>query len=94
MDRQREDAADGAIFWADVVPTTHHAQPPYIMAYDLDQTRSYQSRSRWLARAADAGWTGLFYHDADHAFARVRRADATGPGRPARERYVVDPIEA
>ena len=26
----------GAPFWADVVPTTHHIQPPYIMAYDLN----------------------------------------------------------
>ena len=64
---------DTAIFWADVVPTTHHIQPPYIMAYDLDQTRSYESRSRWLARAADLAWIGMFYHDADEAFGRVRR---------------------
>jgi glyoxylase-like metal-dependent hydrolase (beta-lactamase superfamily II) len=73
-----------AIFWADVVPTGHHVQPAYIMAYDIDVPRSYASRSRWLARAADEGWIGLLYHDVDHAFGRVRR-----DGR----RYAFEPIE-
>ena len=62
-----------ALFWADVVPTAHHIQPPYIMAYDIDVPRSFDSRSRWLARASGEGWIGMFYHDADHAFGRVRR---------------------
>ncbi len=68
-----EDLDDGAIFWSDVVPTAHHVQPPYIMAYDLDVARSFAVRSEWLARAAERGWTGCFYHDVDHAFGRVRR---------------------
>ncbi len=63
-----------AVFWSDVVPTTHHVQPPYIMAYDIDVVRSFEVRSRWLERAAERGWTGLFYHDADLAFARLERA--------------------
>lgn len=69
-----EEPGETAIFWTDVVPTTHHVQPAYIMAYDIDVPRSYASRSRWLARAAEQGWLGLFYHDVDHAFGRVRRA--------------------
>jgi glyoxylase-like metal-dependent hydrolase (beta-lactamase superfamily II) len=72
-----------AIFWADVVPTTHHIQPRYIMAYDLDVPRSFAARSTWLARAADAGWLGLFYHDAEHAFGRVRREG---------KRYAFEPL--
>jgi glyoxylase-like metal-dependent hydrolase (beta-lactamase superfamily II) len=79
-----EDPGDTAIFWADVVPTTHHIQPPYIMAYDLDQTRSYEARSHWLAKAAAGGWLGLFYHDAEHAFGRLRREG---------ERYALDRVE-
>ncbi len=68
-----EGPGDTAIFWADVVPTSHHIQPPFIMAYDIDAVRSHETRSKWLARAADEGWIGLFYHDADHAFGRIRR---------------------
>ena len=75
---------DTAVFWADVVPTTHHVQPPYIMAYDIDVPRSFESRSKWLARAAEDGWIGLFYHDAETPFGRVH-AD----GR----RYCFEPVD-
>lgn len=70
-----------AIFWSDVVPTAHHIQPPYIMAYDLDVPRSFEVRSEWLARAAEKNWIGLFYHDVDHPFGRIVR----GPKRYAFE---------
>ena len=69
-----EDGPGGAaIFWSDVVPTAHHVQPPYIAAYDIDVVRSFEVRSKWIARAADAGWTGLFYHDVDRPFGRIER---------------------
>jgi len=65
---------DTAVFWADVVPTSHHIQPAYIMAYDIDVARSFESRRRLLERAAAEDWMGLFYHDEQHAFGRLRRA--------------------
>ncbi len=74
---------DTAIFWSDVVPTTHHIQPPYIMAYDIDVVRSFDVRSRWLERAASLGWIGLFYHDVDHPFGRIA---STG------RRYSLEPL--
>jgi glyoxylase-like metal-dependent hydrolase (beta-lactamase superfamily II) len=64
---------DTAVFWSDVVPTTHHVQPAYIMAYDIDVVRSFEQRSKYLERAAREGWIGLFYHDVDHAFGRILR---------------------
>ncbi|MCP5021037.1 MAG: MBL fold metallo-hydrolase [bacterium] len=63
------------IFWADVVPTTHHIQPPYIMAYDMNVEVSFDVRSDWLQRAADGGWIGLFYHDESTPFARITKPD-------------------
>lgn len=82
-----DEPGDTAIFWGDVVPTTHHVQPPYIMAYDIDVARSFASRSHWLERAAEGGWLGLFYHDEQHAFGRLstdgrRYALAVEPGEP------------
>jgi glyoxylase-like metal-dependent hydrolase (beta-lactamase superfamily II) len=62
-----------AIFWSDVVPTTHHVQPAYIMAYDLDVARSFEVRSEWISRAAERGWIGMFYHDETQAFGRIVR---------------------
>ena len=68
-----DEPGDTAIFWADVVPTAHHVQPPYIMAYDIDVVRSFDVRKQWLERVADEGWIGLYYHDPDIAFGRLRR---------------------
>jgi glyoxylase-like metal-dependent hydrolase (beta-lactamase superfamily II) len=70
-----DEPGETAIFWSDVVPTTHHVQPPFIMAYDIDVVRSFSVRSEWLARAEEAGWIGLFYHDVDVPFARLERAN-------------------
>ena len=72
-----------AIFWSDVVPTTHHIQPPYIAAYDIDVPRSFEVRSEWIERAASSGWIGLFYHDVDHPIGRIARAG---------KRYALEPI--
>jgi glyoxylase-like metal-dependent hydrolase (beta-lactamase superfamily II) len=79
LDEERDDAA---IFWSDVVPTAHHIQPPYIMAYDIDVLRSYEQRSKWLARAAERNWLGLFYHDEHTAFARLARDGKRYVARP------------
>jgi glyoxylase-like metal-dependent hydrolase (beta-lactamase superfamily II) len=68
-----DEPGDTAVFWSDVVPTTHHIQPPYIMAYDVDVPLSYEQRSIWLERAAKEGWLGLFYHDVDHPFGRLKQ---------------------
>ncbi|MDG1491673.1 MAG: MBL fold metallo-hydrolase [Planctomycetota bacterium] len=68
-------AGDGlsAAFWGDLIPTTHHIQPPYIMAYDMDVSQSFSMRTEWLAKAADEGIVGLSYHDPDRAFTRLER---------------------
>ncbi|MBL8860102.1 MAG: MBL fold metallo-hydrolase [Planctomycetes bacterium] len=68
-----EGSGDTAVFWSDVVPTSHHIQPSYVMAYDLDVVRSFEQRSEWIARAAENAWIGMLYHDTDHAFGRIRR---------------------
>lgn len=68
-----EEGAEGAIFWGDVVPTSHHVQPAYIMAYDINASRSFEVRSEWIAKAADAGWLGCFYHDREHPFGYLER---------------------
>lgn len=81
----RGEGDDVAVFWSDVVPTRHHVQPPYIMAFDIDVVRSFEVRSEWLARAADGRWIGLFYHDLEEPFGRLVRE-----GR----RYAFEPLAA
>jgi glyoxylase-like metal-dependent hydrolase (beta-lactamase superfamily II) len=63
-----------AVFWSDVCPTSHHIQPPYIMAYDIDVVRSFEQRRRLFGEAADQGWLSLFFHDSTRPLARLTRA--------------------
>jgi glyoxylase-like metal-dependent hydrolase (beta-lactamase superfamily II) len=79
------EGSERAIFWSDVVPTTHHVQPPYIMAYDLDVVRSFEVRSQWLEQAARGGWLGMFFHDEHVPFARIARDG---------KRYRCEPVSA
>ncbi|MFT7676813.1 MAG: glyoxylase-like metal-dependent hydrolase (beta-lactamase superfamily II) [Planctomycetota bacterium] len=66
--------SERAVFWADIVPTAHHAvHPAYIMAYDINAELSYNVRARLLGAAADENWLGLCYHDPDVAFFRLER---------------------
>ena len=62
-----------AAFWGDLIPTAHHVQPPYIMAYDVDVPRSFEMRTKWLAKAADEGIIGLSYHDPTRPFTTLAR---------------------
>ncbi len=68
-----DDSSPTAAFWGDLIPTTHHIQPPYIMAYDVDVPRSFEMRTKWLARAADEGLIGMSYHDSARPFTRLER---------------------
>lgn len=51
-------------FLADLVPTTSHVRPPWIMAYDLEPLRTLESKKRLLPQAAREGWWLVFEHDA------------------------------
>jgi glyoxylase-like metal-dependent hydrolase (beta-lactamase superfamily II) len=60
-----------AVFWADLVPTTAHAALPWIMGYDLYPLETLESKKRWLPRAVEGGWLGIFEHDAVDPLGRV-----------------------
>ncbi len=77
-----------AVFWADLVPTTAHVQLPWIMSYDLYPLTTLEEKKRWLPRAAQGGWLGIFEHDAEVPLARVVE------DRPGRFRAVPEPAEA
>jgi glyoxylase-like metal-dependent hydrolase (beta-lactamase superfamily II) len=79
--------ADGegetAVFWGDVVPTSHHIQPAFIMAYDIDVVRSFEQRSKWIARASEGDWLNFYYHDEHFAAGRISKPE---------RRYVSAPL--
>ena len=53
-----------AIFLADLVPTTAHIPPAWIMGYDLYPMLTLENKKKWIAEIARQGWLALFCHDA------------------------------
>jgi glyoxylase-like metal-dependent hydrolase (beta-lactamase superfamily II) len=55
----------------DLLPTTHHLDPTWVMAYDLDPVRGIAEKKRFLERAVPEGWQVIFTHDHERPLARV-----------------------
>ncbi|PWU02548.1 MAG: MBL fold metallo-hydrolase [Terriglobia bacterium] len=58
-------------FFSDLVPTTAHTQPTWVLAFDLYPLESIENKQRWLAAAAEGGWICAFSHDSEVDFARI-----------------------
>jgi glyoxylase-like metal-dependent hydrolase (beta-lactamase superfamily II) len=60
-------------FLSDMVPTAAHVQPSWVAAFDLYPLQTIETKSDWLARAADHNWVCGFAHDPSVDFARITR---------------------
>jgi glyoxylase-like metal-dependent hydrolase (beta-lactamase superfamily II) len=52
-----------AFFFADLVPTTAHLPPAWIMSYDLYPMTTLEQKKRWIPETIREGWLALFGHD-------------------------------
>jgi glyoxylase-like metal-dependent hydrolase (beta-lactamase superfamily II) len=74
-----ESCGQHACYISDLVPTSAHLDPTWVMAYDLDPLRTIAERHRFYARAIPEQWLIIFTHDHATPFATL----AEGPrGRP------------
>jgi hypothetical protein len=48
---------------SDLIPTSAHLDPTWVMGYDLDPVTCIEQRKRFLARAIPEEWLVLFTHD-------------------------------
>ena len=62
-------------FLADLVPTTSHVRPGWIMAYDLEPLVTLDHKTRLLPIAARDNWQLIFEHDAAQPLARLEQQD-------------------
>jgi glyoxylase-like metal-dependent hydrolase (beta-lactamase superfamily II) len=62
-----------AVYWADLMPTTAHLKPAWVMGYDLFPHDVASLKERWLAEAARERWVNVFEHDPETAMAYVVR---------------------
>jgi len=66
-----ESGGQHACYIGDLIPTAHHLDPTWVIAYDLDPLRCIEERKRFLARAIPEEWLVLFTHDHHTPAARV-----------------------
>ncbi len=52
-----------ACYISDLIPTSAHLDPTWVMGYDLDPVTCIEQRKRFLARAISEEWLVLFTHD-------------------------------
>ena len=73
-----------AIFWADLLPTSMHLKPAWVMAYDLYPHEVASMKEKLVDQAASERWVNVFEHDPAVAMATILR-DGKG--------FRVEPIE-
>jgi glyoxylase-like metal-dependent hydrolase (beta-lactamase superfamily II) len=78
------EGGEAVIFVGDLIPTSAHIHPSWIMAYDLYPLDCARVRKEFLARAEGEGWTLYFYHDPRFKAGRI--------GRNERGRYTFEPL--
>ena len=52
-----------ACYIGDLIPTTHHLDPTWVMAYDLDPVTTIDQKKRYLREAIAGNWLTIFTHD-------------------------------
>jgi hypothetical protein len=52
-----------ACYVSDLIPTSAHLDPAWVMGYDLDPVRCIAERKRFYSRAIPEEWLVLFTHD-------------------------------
>jgi glyoxylase-like metal-dependent hydrolase (beta-lactamase superfamily II) len=62
-------------FLGDMIPTSAHVNPAYIMSYDLYPMLTLENKRRILDRAVDEKWIAAFNHDPDLFFGRIEKKD-------------------
>lgn len=59
------------VFWGDLIPTSAHLRPHWVMAYDLYPMQCWEAKKELVARAVEERWVSVFYHDPVSPFGRV-----------------------
>jgi glyoxylase-like metal-dependent hydrolase (beta-lactamase superfamily II) len=83
--RSHGGATEDACYVSDLLPTSHHLEPTWVMGFDLDPLRCIEERKKFLARAVEGDWLVLFPHDHQVPAARIGWNDKGKPVVKSRE---------
>jgi glyoxylase-like metal-dependent hydrolase (beta-lactamase superfamily II) len=64
-------AIQHACYISDLIPTSAHLDPTWVMGYDLDPVETIAQRKRFYQRAIPERWFVLFTHDHETPMARI-----------------------
>jgi len=64
-------ATEHACYISDLIPTSAHLDPTWVMGYDLDPVETIAQRKRFYERAIPEGWLVLFTHDHQTPMGRI-----------------------
>jgi glyoxylase-like metal-dependent hydrolase (beta-lactamase superfamily II) len=64
-------AVQHACYVSDLIPTSAHLDPTWVMGYDLDPVECIAQRKRFYQRAIPESWLVLFTHDHARPMARI-----------------------
>jgi glyoxylase-like metal-dependent hydrolase (beta-lactamase superfamily II) len=62
-----------ACFISDLIPSTYHLRPTWMMSYDLDPLLVIENRHRFYAEAIPQEWLVMFSHDLRVPWAYIQR---------------------
>lgn len=68
-----ETGEDVFCYIGDLIPTTHHLKPIYILAYDLYPRETFLNKQKLLKRAYGENWILVWSHDKEIPWGRLRR---------------------
>lgn len=71
--------AQHACYISDLIPTSAHLDPTWVMGYDLDPVETIAQRKRFYQRAIPENWLVLFTHDHFTPMARIGLNDKGKP---------------
>jgi glyoxylase-like metal-dependent hydrolase (beta-lactamase superfamily II) len=80
-----ESQGQKGIYWADLLPTTAHIKPAWVMGYDLYPHEVAALKQSMLTDAMKEGWVNVFEHDPNIAMARIQDDKKGG--------FTVEPLE-
>jgi glyoxylase-like metal-dependent hydrolase (beta-lactamase superfamily II) len=64
-----------ACYISDLIPTSWHLEPTWLMAFDLFPLHTIQSKKNYYARAISEGWLTVFTHDDATPWGYVERGE-------------------
>jgi glyoxylase-like metal-dependent hydrolase (beta-lactamase superfamily II) len=69
------DAPTAACYISDLIPTSAHLHPTWVMAFDLFPLQTIESRKRYYAQAIPERWLTVFTHDDQTPWGYVEKGE-------------------